>query len=176
MKILEALTEYGTRSLDRTFSYLYNGSRPIGPRFRIKIDFHGRLVMGFILSSEETSKSVEELSEEKGYPLKMIQEEDIVDIEPLIDENMFLLAKKVASYYCSPLISVIQTMLPITLSPKTSSLHGPKIAYEKYLEILDKNTLEDKVKADNDSRVFIACRVDGVRLIDNICLGGEENA
>ena len=46
----------------------------------------------------------------------------------------------------------------------------------EYLEILDKNTLEDKVKADNDSRVFIACRVDGVRLIDNICLGGEENA
>lgn len=138
MKILEVLTEYGTRSLDRTFSYLYNGSRPIGPRFRIKIDFHGRLVMGFILSSEETSKSVEELSEEKGYPLKMIQEEDVVDIEPLIDENMFLLAKKVASYYCSPLISVIQTMLPITLSPKSSSLRGPKIAYEKYLEILDK--------------------------------------
>ncbi|HBE99347.1 MAG TPA: hypothetical protein DDW18_04925, partial [Firmicutes bacterium] len=69
MKILEVLTEYGTRSLDRTFSYLYNGNKPIGPRFRIKIDFHGHLAMGFVLSSEETNKTAAELSEEKGYSL-----------------------------------------------------------------------------------------------------------
>ncbi len=43
----------------------------------------------------------------------------------------------------------------------------------EYLEIFDKDTLEEKEKADDNSRVFIACRVEGVRLIDNICLGGE---
>lgn len=41
----------------------------------------------------------------------------------------------------------------------------------EYLEIVDKNTLEDKIKADNDSIALIACRVEGVRLIDNIYLG-----
>ena len=41
----------------------------------------------------------------------------------------------------------------------------------EYLEILDKNTLEEKEKADNDTIVLIACRVDGVRLIDNIYIG-----
>ena len=41
----------------------------------------------------------------------------------------------------------------------------------EYLEFVDKNTLEDKDKADNDTLVLIACRVEGVRLIDNIYIG-----
>ena len=41
----------------------------------------------------------------------------------------------------------------------------------EYLELLDKNNLEEKEKADNDTIALIACRVDGVRLIDNIYLG-----
>lgn len=41
----------------------------------------------------------------------------------------------------------------------------------EYLEILDKNTLEEKSNADKDSIALIACRVEGVRLIDNIYLG-----
>ena len=43
----------------------------------------------------------------------------------------------------------------------------------EYLEILDKNTLEEKNKADDDTIVLIACRVEGVRLIDNVYLGGK---
>ena len=43
----------------------------------------------------------------------------------------------------------------------------------EYLEILDKNTLEEKDKADGDTIVLIACRVEGVRLIDNVYLGGK---
>ena len=41
----------------------------------------------------------------------------------------------------------------------------------EYLEILDRNTLEEKPNADKDSIALIACRVEGVRLIDNIYLG-----
>mgnify|MGYP003571263245 CR=1 FL=1 len=41
----------------------------------------------------------------------------------------------------------------------------------EYLEIVDKNTLQDKTKADNDSIALIACRIENVRLIDNIYLG-----
>lgn len=43
----------------------------------------------------------------------------------------------------------------------------------EYLELLDKNTLEEKKQADNDTIALIACRVDGVRLIDNIYLEGN---
>ena len=41
----------------------------------------------------------------------------------------------------------------------------------EYLEILDRNTLEEKSNADRESIAHIACRVEGVRLIDNIYLG-----
>ena len=40
----------------------------------------------------------------------------------------------------------------------------------EYLEFVDKETLEDKTKADNNTLVLIACRVEDVRLIDNIIL------
>lgn len=43
----------------------------------------------------------------------------------------------------------------------------------EYLEILDKNTLEEQEKANADSIALIACRVENVRLIDNIYLGEE---
>ncbi|MBE7703516.1 MAG: pantoate--beta-alanine ligase [Cyanobacteria bacterium SIG28] len=41
-----------------------------------------------------------------------------------------------------------------------------------YLEILDKDSLEEKKEADENSIALIACKVDGVRLIDNITFGG----
>ena len=41
----------------------------------------------------------------------------------------------------------------------------------EYLEILDSETLEEITNANNNSITLIACKVDGVRLIDNIYLG-----
>lgn len=41
----------------------------------------------------------------------------------------------------------------------------------EYLEFADRNTLKEKEDADEDTIVLIACRVEGVRLIDNIYLG-----
>ena len=41
----------------------------------------------------------------------------------------------------------------------------------EYLEILDRNTLEEQDDANKDSIALIACRVANVRLIDNIYLG-----
>ena len=42
----------------------------------------------------------------------------------------------------------------------------------EYLEILNRNTLEEESDANNASIALIACRVDGVRLIDNIYFEG----
>lgn len=44
----------------------------------------------------------------------------------------------------------------------------------EYLEIVDRETLENKLKADDNSIVLIACRVENVRLIDNIYLKDGE--
>ena len=43
----------------------------------------------------------------------------------------------------------------------------------EYLEILNKNTLEEEKHANNQSIALIACRVENVRLIDNIYLSEE---
>ena len=41
----------------------------------------------------------------------------------------------------------------------------------EYLEILDSDTLEGIINANNNSIALIACKVDNVRLIDNVYLG-----
>lgn len=41
----------------------------------------------------------------------------------------------------------------------------------EYLEFMNEENLEETKIADNSTRVFIACKVGGVRLIDNILLG-----
>ncbi len=41
----------------------------------------------------------------------------------------------------------------------------------EYLEFLNQENLEEIKQADDNTRVFIACKVGGVRLIDNILLG-----
>ena len=41
----------------------------------------------------------------------------------------------------------------------------------EYLEFLNEDDLEEVKTADKNTRVFIACKVGGVRLIDNILLG-----
>ena len=42
----------------------------------------------------------------------------------------------------------------------------------EYIEILDRNTLEEQVDANDESIALIACRVENVRLIDNVYFGG----
>ena len=137
MVILQVLTQYGNRSLDRTFSYLYFGQKKVGERYRVRIDFAGHFAMGFVMKIIPSEKTPAELEQELGYALKSIREDDIIDEEPLLSDELMSLAEKVAEYYFAPLISVLQAMLPPSLSPRLSSLHGPKVAYEKWVEILD---------------------------------------
>lgn len=139
MQILEVLTEYGSVALDRTFSYLYDGKKAVGPRFRVLIPFRTKTIVGFVMHVETTSLSEEELEKEKGYPLRKLCENDILDEEPLLSDALFELALKVKDYYLCPLVSVLQTMLPPSLSPRQSALKGPKIAYEKWVRLLDRS-------------------------------------
>jgi len=139
VKIVEVLTEYGTLSLNRAFSYLYDGEKRIGERFRVRVSFGPKKVIGFVLKISDTDKTPEELEKERGFAFKKLNEEDIVDEEPLLSEELLRLAKQVADYYFAPLIVVLQTMLPLSLSPRSSAMRGPKIAYESWVRVLDKN-------------------------------------
>lgn len=134
MLILDVLTQYGARALDRSFSYLYEGPKRVEPRFRVLIDFNGRPIMGFVTGIAKSDLTSAEIEEKNGYPIKKII--DVIDEEPLLTDALMDLAKQVSDYYLSPLITVLQAMLPQSLSPKLSSLHGPKIAYDTMVDLV----------------------------------------
>ena len=138
--LVEVLVEYSVRSLDRPFTYFYRGDRPPKPHCRVLCSFGPRKrLVGFALMVREASEAKETLERELGYSLKELRDADIIDPEPLLTTELWELAQEVASYYLSPLIRVLQAMLPPSLSPRSSSLRAPKIAYDYYVKVVDRN-------------------------------------
>ena len=135
MQILSVLIQHSKMSLDRTFSYLYDGPEQVVPGCRVLVSFHAQRVMGYVEKVEFSPLSAEELSRINGFDFAFIS--DLIDKEPLLNEELERLCDEVAEYYLAPKISVLQAMLPASLRPSLSSLRGPKIAYEKWVEILD---------------------------------------
>ena len=137
MKIIEVLTEYSVYSLNRPFSYTYDGDKKVETGYRVLVSFNNREIIGYVLNVKETNLIKEELEEEWGFEVRDII--DVIDDAPLLNEELLVLADKVAEYYVAPKISVLQAMLPPSLAPRKSSLSKPKIAYEKYIKVIDDN-------------------------------------
>ena len=135
MLLVETLIEYASHSLNRPFSYVYKGSKTIQKGYRVLIEFNHREIVGYVINVQETNKSVEELEQELGFNIGEIK--DVLDTSPLLNEDLLNLADQVAEYYLAPKISVLQTMLPPSLSPRKSSLKAPKVAYDQYLKAID---------------------------------------
>ncbi len=135
MLIVETLIEYASHSLNRPFSYVYNGQKNIEKGYRVLIDFNHREIVGYVISVKETTKTRDELENELGFHIDEIK--DVLDTSPLLNEDLLALADQVSEYYLAPKISVLQTMLPPSLSPRKSSLKAPKIAYDQYLQTIN---------------------------------------
>ena len=135
MLIVETLIEYASHSLNRPFSYVYKGNKNIEKGYRVLIDFNHREIVGYVLNVNKTDKTIEQLEDELGFHIDEIK--DVLDSSPLLNEDLLELADQVSSYYLAPKISVLQTMLPPSLSPRRSSLKAPKIAYDQYLRVID---------------------------------------
>ncbi len=137
MKVIEVLIEYSIQSLNRPFSYLYNGKKNISEGFRVLINFNNKQIVGYVLKTYETEKSKEELQDDLGFNLEEII--DVIDESPLLNKDLLSLADQVSEYYLAPKISVLQAMLPPSLSPRRGSLKAPKIAYDQYVKVIDNN-------------------------------------
>ena len=137
MKVVELLIEYTNHSLDRPFSYVYFGNKPVDKGYRVLVTFNKRTLVGYVLNVKESEKTKKELEEELGF--KILEIIDVLDEKPLLDDDLLSLADALTEYYLSPKISVLQTMLPPSLKPARSSLGKPKIAFDKYLEVIDDN-------------------------------------
>ncbi len=135
MKIVEILTEYSTYSLDRPFTYIYKKEDDIKLGYRVIVEFNHRDIVGYVVKVTNSDKTPEEISQELGFEVSEIKK--IIDQSEIINKDLFELAQRISDYYVAPFISVLQTMLPPSLKPSSSSLKGPKIEYEKYLVIAD---------------------------------------
>ena len=137
MQIVKVLIEYANRTLNRPFSYVYKGKIQIQIGTRVLVNFNHRDIVGYVIDVVESNKTIEELESESGFQLNEIV--SVIDQTPLLDEELIALLDEVSAYYLAPKISVLQAMLPPSLSPRKSSLKAPKIAYDQYYELLDDN-------------------------------------
>lgn len=135
MRLLEVLIERKAQSLNRPFSYIYNGDKQVDKGYRVLVNFAHKEVVAYVKSVKDTNKTIDELEKKTGFKLQPII--DVIDEKPLLNEELMLLAKKVSNYYLAPEISVLQAMLPTSLKPAKSALKGPKIAYDKYVHVID---------------------------------------
>ena len=140
MKIIELLIEHNNYSLNRPFSYVYFGDKPVDRGYRVLVNFNHQELVGYVIKVSKTNKTKKELEEELGFNIDEIV--DVLDSSPLLNEDLMSLADQVSDYYLASKISVLQTMLPPSLSPRRSSLKAPKIAYDQYVVIKDYNEKE----------------------------------
>ncbi len=137
MKLIELLIEHATLSLNRPFTYCYHGNKKVDSGFRVLINFNNQELVGYVLSVKESDKSISELEDEFGFSINEII--DVIDETPLLKPDLLELADEMSEYYLASKISVLQTMLPPSLSIRHSSLKAPKIAYDQYVVVIDKS-------------------------------------
>ncbi|MEG2792342.1 MAG: primosomal protein N' [Bacilli bacterium] len=129
MFLINVLVELKMLSLDKEFTYF--SSFDIDSGVRVKVPFGKQTLIGFVMSSKEDSRSKDEINEALGSSIREIIE--VIDKAPIISKELFEIANHMSYRYVASRISCLQTILPSSLKPKTSSLDGPKIKYSIYV-------------------------------------------
>jgi primosomal protein N' (replication factor Y) (superfamily II helicase) len=161
--LVKVLIGRSIASLDRSFSY-YTLDENIQEGMRVLVPFgSSKETMGFVVEKpEKIEMDVEEYQKEKEIKLAKILKS--VDDEPLLDESLLKLAKKIAEDYQSDLIRVLNCMLPPSLKPKNSALNKPQ---GKFLTFVFANEdIDDTSLSKNEKTLYekILAMKNGCRL------------
>lgn len=130
MYIVKVLVEHPVHSLDTTFDYLSH--EPLLKGIRVWIRFGYQKIIGYVESIEETVLSQEELEKQVGFHYQYII--DVIDEEPLLNEELQDLANQLSRMTLSPRISCLQAMLPTQLKPASHQAVGMKT--QLYVEVI----------------------------------------
>lgn len=122
MYIVKVLVEHPVHSLDTTFDYLSH--EPLLKGIRVWIRFGYQKIIGYVERIEETVLSQEELEKQVGFHYQYII--DVIDEEPLLNEELQDLANQLSRMTLSPRISCLQAMLPTQLKPASHQAVGMK--------------------------------------------------
>lgn len=139
MYILKVLVEHNTYSLKDSFYYVSNEEVKKGSR--VNITFNNQHLVGFVVETIYQDLSLKEIENNLGLKLTFI--DSVIDDKPIINDELFELAIKLAKNLFVPLIGVFQAMLPKALKPQSiSERNQVKIAYEEYLEYCPNENLK----------------------------------
>ena len=111
--IAKVLIEISNINVDKAFDYIVpkNLESDIKIGIRVKAPFNHQILEGFVMDLSPTKTT--------NYDLKTIT--DIVDIEPILTDELLNLGKYMSKTYYSTLISCYQTMLPKALKAQNST-------------------------------------------------------
>ncbi|WP_270525888.1 replication restart helicase PriA [Longibaculum muris] len=123
MYIVSVLVEHPVQSLDMTFDYLSHESLLKGVRVFVRFGY--QKIIGYVEDVKETALSKTELEQQAGFHYQYIQE--VIDQEPLLNEELQQLALQLSKLTLSPRIACLQAMLPSQLKPSTNHSVGLKL-------------------------------------------------
>ena len=117
--VAKVLVEISNINIDKTFSYIVADSLvdKVKIGIRVKVPFINRTLEGFVLEVLNES--------DNDYELKELI--DVVDEEPILNNELLELGKYMNDKYYATLISCYQAMLPKALKAKNKSKIGKKI-------------------------------------------------
>ena len=142
--LARVLVEIKSQNLDKTFTYHVRNELEnyIKKGIRVKVPFGKQTLEGFVLECD--------VKEEVEYELKDIIE--VIDKEPVINEEMLELGKFISKNTFSNLICAYQTMLPSALKAKNGLTINKK--YVTYLKLNIKDYEGNTIAARNVLKLF----------------------
>ena len=142
--LARVLVEIKAQNLDKTFTYHVRSELEnyIKKGIRVKVPFGKQTLEGFVLECD--------VKEEVEYELKDIIE--VIDKEPVINEEMLELGKFISKNTFSNLICAYQTMLPSALKAKNGLTINKK--YVTYLKLNIKDYEGNTIAARNVLKLF----------------------
>lgn len=135
MYIVQVIVEHPTHALDSNFDYLSNQPLETGVRVRIKFGF--QKIIGYVLGCKYSDQDKASLEQDAGFKYRYIDE--VIDKQPLLNQELQELSLTLAKLTLSPRISCLQAMLPPQLKPSTNKAVG--IKYQKVIEVIDQTIM-----------------------------------
>lgn len=133
--LVKVLVERSSFSLNRPFTYYSEVFLQKG--VRVKINFNHTLIVGFVI--EDAIKIEEDFSTyQKSLKYKILPILEIIDEQPILNEELLELSDLISSYYFASKIDVLKAMLPPSLKPSINYENKPS-KLEKNFVYLNKN-------------------------------------
>lgn len=151
MKIANVRIEHQVFSLDTPFSYEVPNNLKVVAGVRVGVPFNNTTLVGYVMDVKDENITKEEFELQNGFPIKEINE--VIDEQPLLNDELIEVAKYMAHSTVSSLISCLQTMLPPSLKPNSSNHVKMKMA--KFVRVIDSLTNEKVTPKQEECFYFI---------------------